>query len=53
MTERERVAPIGFNIDEPDYLYHGESMHPDAIPGQCMCGHPDFWECMIERLYEQ
>ena len=43
--------PIGFDVDEPEYEYHGESMHPDAVPMQCMCGHPDYIYCELEREY--
>lgn len=43
------VAPIGFDVDEPEYEYHGESAHPDAVEQQCMCGHPDYIWCDLER----
>jgi len=45
------VDPIGFDIDEPDFEYHGESMHPAAVDGQCMCGHPDYLMCEYECRY--
>lgn len=45
------VAPIGFDLDEPEYEYHGESAHPDAVDGQCMCGHPNYLMCEYECLY--
>ena len=43
--------PIGFDVDEPEYEYHGESAHPDAVTYQCMCGHPDYVRCELEREY--
>jgi hypothetical protein len=43
--------PIGFDLDEPEYAYHGESMHPDRVDYQCMCGHPDYVLCELEREY--
>jgi hypothetical protein len=44
-TEPEHVAPIGFDADEPDFSYHGESIHPDRVGDQCMCGHSDYSQC--------
>jgi hypothetical protein len=43
----EHVAPIGFNLDEPEWdgEGHGESDHPNASPDQCMCGHPRYHTC--------
>jgi hypothetical protein len=43
------VNPIGFDVNEPEFEYHGESAHPAAVWMQCMCGHPDYIMCEIER----
>lgn len=42
---QDHVSPIGFDEEDPEFEYHGESAHPDAVDGQCMCGHPDFQTC--------
>lgn len=47
------VAPIGFDVDEPLYEYHGESNHPDRVDYQCMCGHVPYNECEYLCLYRQ
>lgn len=42
----EHVPPVGFNLDEPVWTgEHGESDHPNAVPEQCMCGHPRYHTC--------
>lgn len=42
----EHVAPVPFDVDESEWAgSHGESNHPDAVAGQCMCGHPNYVDC--------
>jgi hypothetical protein len=43
--ELNHVPPIGFDEDEPEFEYHGESAHPDAVKNQCMCGHREYLSC--------
>lgn len=45
--------PIGFDVDEPRYGYHGESNHPNAVRWQCMCGHYPYYDCEYHCLYRQ
>ncbi len=41
------VPPIGFSADEPEWDgEHGESMHPNRVGDQCMCGCPAYFMCV-------
>lgn len=41
----KHVAPVGFDADEPTFDYHGESIRPEAVAEQCMCGHVPYISC--------
>lgn len=41
---RNHVAPIGFEEGEQFDGSHGEALN-HGVPGQCMCGHPDYSSC--------
>lgn len=44
---RYHVGPIGHSLREPEWNgEHGESIHPERVGDQCMCGHPEYWMCI-------
>jgi hypothetical protein len=46
---KTHVPPRCFDQDDEPVTpcCHGESDDPRAIHNQCMCGHPDYWDCYI------